>query len=143
MKEQIADIVTGTSKQLQGFKVLGIFPFYLKFITTGTHIKLAKIRAQIDALTESEPKVSDFTDPELMAKIKPLMDDYILTGLLNGRAFSWFFYFLLKRKIKECSHAQILNLFLVIQSLNEPAFFFTYWNLITKKDHTLLREVKQ
>ena len=142
MKLEIADIATDEKKRLRGFKVLGVFPFYLRYIRTGTHIQLCKIKEQIKLIAPDEPKISDFNDFKLQKKILPLVNTYCITALANNRAFTWFFKLLLKRKIATCGHFHILNLYLTIQKLNEPAFFFSYWKLIKMNENTLLKEEK-
>lgn len=142
MKLQIADIATDEKKKLHGFKILGIFPFYLRYIKTGTHIQLCRIKEQIHQSSPDEPKISDFNDSKLQEKVIPLVISYCVTALANNRAFTWFFKFLLKRKVSNCGHFHILNLYLTIQKLNEPAFFFTYWKLIKMKENMLLKEEK-
>jgi len=140
MELQIADIITNEKQLLNGFKVLGIFPFHLKYITTGTHIKLCKIKHKIQQLKPTEVDMSDFSNPELQEKLVPLVNEYCVTALVNGRPFSWLFRYLLNQKIKKCGHYHILNLFITIHKLNEPAFFLSYWTLIKQKDNTLLKE---
>lgn len=142
MKLEIADIATNEKQQLQGFKVLGVFPFYLKYITTGTHIKLCKIKEQIQTLTSEEPKMSDFYNSELQEPLVPLINEYILTALVNDRILSWFFRWVLLRKLKTCGHYHILNLYVTIHKLDDPGFFLGYWKLMNQKDNTLLKEVK-
>ena len=143
MKIELADIATNEKKKLDGFKVLGVFPFYLRYILTGTHIQLCKIREQIQELSTTEPKSSDFYNFKLQSDIIPLINKYCVTALVNGRNFGWFFRLLLNRKIKKCGHSHILNLYMTIQKLDEPVFFLSYWNWITQKDSTLLRVEKQ
>jgi hypothetical protein len=144
MNLEIANIATDEKKRLNGFRVLGVFPFYLKYITTGTHIKLCGIKAMIqDLMKGREPKVSDFEDTDLQIKLIPLLNKYIITALLNGRFLSFFLKPILLRKIKNCGHYHIVNLYVTIYKLDEPAFFLTYWKLINQKDNTLLKEVEQ
>ena len=142
MKRQLADITTNTAEKLTGFKVLGVFPFHLKYITTRTHIKLAKLRAQMQALYSEgeEPTLDDFYKPELQGKILPLMEGYCLTGLLNDRQFSWLLKPFLQRKLKRCAHQHLLSLFATIMQKNEPAFFLAYWKPLMTTDNTLLKE---
>ena len=142
MKLEIANIATDEKKKLQGFKVLGVFPFYLRYIRTGTHVQLCRIKEEIALLTKEDPKVSDFHDSKLQEKLVPLVNDYCVTALANNRGFTWLFRLLLMYKIKKCSHYHILNLYFTISKLNEPAFFLTYWKLILQKDSTLLKEAE-
>jgi len=139
----IADIATNEKKLLKGFKVLGVFPFYLRFITTGTHIQLCKIREQIRATHPDEIKLDDFYDSKLLEKVIPLINQYCVKALVNGRFLGVLFNILLKYKVKRCSHYHILNLYLTITKLNEPAFFLSYWKLILMKTNTLSKEVTQ
>ena len=143
MKLQIADIATNERKKLEGFKVFGVFPFYLRVIKTGTHIRLCRIKEQIQQISESDPKNSDFYDSKLQEKLIPLINKYCVTALVNNRFAGWFFRIVLNSKIKNCGHSHILNLYMTIMKLDEPAFFLTYWNWINQVDHTLLREAKQ
>jgi hypothetical protein len=143
MKLEIADIATNEKKKLNGFRVLGIFPFHLKYISTGTHIQLCKLRAQIQlASKEQEPKANDFFDAELQAAVTPLVNKYVVTALLNGRMFGFLIKPFLQYKIKRCSHYHLLNLYVTIYKLDEPAFFLTYWKLMNQVDNTLLKEAK-
>lgn len=138
----IANIALDAKQRLNGFKVLGVFPFYLKFIRTSTHIKLCVIRESIQAIHSGEINISDFYNSELQRKLRPLIIRYCLTGLLNDRFLSFAIRPFLSRRLKACGHFHILNLFLMIQKLDEPAFFLTYWRLIKRIDSTLLKEEK-
>jgi hypothetical protein len=142
MQLEIADIATNEKKKLQGFKVGGIFPFYLKYIRTGVHIKLCKIQEQIHRISPNEPTINDFYNSEIQEKAIPLINKYCVTALVNDRPFAWFFRKLLYMKIKTCGHFHILNLYVTIRKLNEPAFFLSYWQLIKQTDNTLLKEVE-
>lgn len=140
MKLEIADILTNEKKKLEGFKVMGIFPFHLYYITTETHLKLCKIKEQIKSIKKDSITIEDFSNYDLQSKVIPLINKYCVTGLINSRNFGWFFKLFLNRKIKKCSHYHILNLYLTIHKLNEPAFFLSYWTLVTQTDNTLLKE---
>ena len=143
MKLELADIATNEKKRLQGFKVLGIFPFYLRYIKTGTHIQLCKIREMLNKVHPKEISIEDFYSSEIQNLIIPLINKYCVTALVNNRKFSWFFKILLNREIKKCSHYHILNLFITITQLNQPAFFLSYWKLMKMKDNTILKEEEQ
>ncbi len=141
MKEQLADIASNEAHKLNGFKVLGVFPFHLKYITVRTHVQLSKIRAQMQALKGGdEPINDDFHNPELQEQLVPLLVDYCTLGLLNNRRFSVLLRPFVKRKVAACAYSHILNLYVTIFKLNEPAFFLSCWKLITMKDDTLLKE---
>jgi hypothetical protein len=144
MKEQLANIVLNEKHLLQGFKVGGVFPFYLKYIRTDTHIELCKIREQINAAAEgTAPTVADFYNPKLQEQVSPLILDYCKIALLNNRRFKTIIGWFLERKLKTCGQNHILNLYVTIQKLNEPAFFLAYWNLIRQNQSTLLKEDAQ
>lgn len=142
MELQLADISTNEKHKLNGFKVLGIFPFYLKFIRTDTHIQLARIRAEIQKITK-EPKISDFQNIDIQSKAIPLINEYCVKALLNNRNYGWFLRIFILRKIKGCSHKHIENLYVTIHKLDEPAFFLSYWKDLNRKDNTLLSEAKR
>jgi len=141
-KLELADIATNEKHKLNGFKVLGMFPFYLRYIRTDTHIQLSKIREQIQSITK-EPAVNDFYDVKIQSKAIPLINKYCVTALVNNRMFGWFYRFLLNRKVKACGHKHIENLYITIFKLDEPGFFLGYWNLLNQKDNTILSEEKQ
>ena len=142
MKQELANIALNESHKLNGFKVLGLFPFYLKYIRTDTHIELSKIRSEIQEITE-KPVSNDFYNYEIQKKATPLINLYCLTALLNKRTFGFILKPFLKRKLKSCSHKQILNLYSTILTLDQPAFFLTYWKMLNQKDNTLLLEEKR
>lgn len=139
-KLELADIATNEKKVLKGFKVLGLFPFYLKFICVGTHIKLCKIKELINRVAPNDFSANDFYDSELQANVIPLILEYCSTALLNDRPLSFLFRPIINSKLKRCGHYHLLNLFFTIHRLNEPAFFLTYWRLIKQKENTLLKE---
>jgi len=143
MKLELADIATNEKRKLQGMKVMGVFPFYLRYITTGTHIKLCAIKEQVSQIAPEAISINDFFSSKRQKEVIPLINTYCVTALVNGRSFGWFYRFLLNRKIKQCGHRHLLNLFLTIHQLNEPAFFLAYWKLIKSKESTLLKEEKQ
>ena len=143
MKLELADLATNESQLLKGFKVAGVFPFHLKYIRTDTHIQLCKIREQISILAPDEASLADYYNSDLQSKIIPLINEYCVTALVNNRRFKWFFRLLLKPKIKACSHFHILNLYLTIHKLNEPAFFLSYYRLIKAPESTLLKAETQ
>ncbi len=144
MELHLADIATNESHTLEGFKVMGVFPFRLKLITTETHIRLCRIKAKLQQIKkEEDATVDDFYDPEVQEQAQPLINEYIVTALLNGRSFSMLLRPFLKRKLKRCAHSHILNLYMTVFKLNEPAFFLTYWRPLLRKDSTLLKEVER
>ena len=140
MKIELANIVTGEKSLLKGFKVLGLLPFYLTYINVKTHVRLCKIKAQIQALTKNPPTPQDFYDVGIQEKLQPLIVEYCTTALLNDREFSFFIRFFLVRKLNKCGHSHIWNLFFTIQKFDEPAFFLSYWNALLKVDNTLIKE---
>lgn len=141
MKQDIANVVTKARLRLNGFKVLGAFPFHLSYITTNTHIKLCAIREQIRLASPEQPKADDFYNAKLMAALKPLVEDYCVTALLNSRVLSFLMKPFLKYKISRCGHQHLWNVYMTVYKLNEPAFFLSYWNQMIQVDNTLLKEV--
>lgn len=142
--QKLSDIATDTKEELKGFKVLGIFPFYLNYIKTKTQIKLCGIKDKIQKIKgDSEPNINDFYDKDLRFKTEHLINDYITIALINNRLFGFLLKPLLKIKVKECSHRQKFLLYSKILELSEPSFFLGYWNHLMIKDHTILKEEKQ
>lgn len=142
--QKLSDIATDTKEELKGFKVLGVFPFYLNYIRTKTQIKLCGIKDKIQAV-KGEEKVSenDFHDYELRLKTEPLINKYIITALINKRFLGFLLKPLLAIKVRECSHRQKFMLYSKIVELSDPSFFFGYWKHLMIKDHTILKEGKQ
>jgi hypothetical protein len=139
----LADIATNEKKLLKGFKVLGLMPFYLHYITVNTHIKLCKIKEQINEIVPGEAKLGDFYDSVIQETIIPYIQNYCVTALVNERLFGFFFRILLMQKIKKCGHFHIFNLYFTILKLDEPAFFLSYWNSIKKLDNTIYKGAEQ
>ena len=142
MKEKIAAAATDKKELLQGFKILGLFPFYVKLVSVKTHVKLCVIKEKIQDLKKDKPKNSDFYNAELQSKLIPLINKYIATALINSRPLGFLFKPFMKHKINECSHSEILHLYKKILELDEPAFFLAYWKHLMTQDHTLLKEVE-
>lgn len=142
MKLEIGNLATNEKKLLKGFKVLGVFPFYLNYINVSTHVRLCVIKEQLQSIHKEELKISDFHNSELQKKIAPLIRDYVLTGLINNRLFAFFFRLVLGWKLDKCGHYHLFNLYNTIQKLDDPSFFLIYWISIMKQDHTLLKVEK-
>ncbi len=142
MKLELADLVTNEKSKLNGFKVLGVFPFYLRYIRADVHIRLCAIKEMMSVLKDGEPESSDFYDSKLQSELIPLLNQYIVTALINKRFMGWFIKILLCRKVEGCGHTHLMNLYLTIRKLDDPAFFLIYWKLIKMPDSTLLKEVE-
>ena len=142
MKLEIADITNDSKHLLKGFKVLGVFPFYLKYIKVSTHVDLCRIKEQIKLISPKEASLADFENAELQAKIMPLILDFCRIALVNNRSFSWFFNLVLGQKLKSCGHWHILNIYLTIFKLNDPSFFLMYWKHLKTQENTLLKEAE-
>jgi len=141
---ELANVATNEKKLLKGFRVLGVFPFYLRYIRTDTHIQLCRIREKIHRIYDGEIQIENFYDSELQAKLVPLINEYCCTALVNNRTLAFLYRFLISNKLKTCGHYHILNLYITIIRLNEPAFFLSYWKLIRMKSENIrLKEVKQ
>lgn len=140
MKSQLADIALDESRKLNGFRVGGLFPFYLKHIKTRTHIRLCEIQERINQVSDSKDLLSDFYNPTVQAHILPLIEEYILVALLNNRRGKWLIRPFLRKKIARCGHKQLCNLYFTIQQLNEPAFFLAYYKRLKQTTGILLRE---
>ncbi len=143
MKSQLADIALDESRKLNGFRVGGILPFYLKYIKTRTHIRLCEIQERINEASDSKDLLSDFYNPTVQAHILPLIEEYILVALLNNRTGKWLIRPFLRKKIERCGHKQLCNLYFTIQQLNEPAFFLAYYKHLKRTTGTILKEEEQ
>lgn len=142
--QKLSDIATDTKEKLNGFKVLGIFPFYLNYIRTKTQIKLCGIKDKIQKIQgDKKPDINDFYNYDLRKKTEPLLNEYITTALLNSRFLGFILKPILKLKVKECSHRQKFLLYSKILELSDSSFFLGYWNHLMIKDHTILKEGKQ
>lgn len=153
MKLELADIATNEKHVLKGFKVLGVFPFYLKYIRVDTQIQLSAIHSEINKITNKEASLDDFNNLEIQSKFAPLFKKYCLTGLVNSsnKDYGTIKEFIYKKlvlnklnkKIEQCGYKQLFSLYSTIRQLNEPAFFFTCWKDLRRKENTILSEEKQ
>ena len=139
--QKIAKIFNKDKELLNGFKILGIFPFYLKHISMPVQIKILALKDLLREIKgDSEVDVNDFYTTELMRKSMPIIFDIITTGLINGRKLGSLLYPFIRAKVKECSHEQIHGLYSKTTELSDPGFFLSYYQHMTKKDHTILKE---
>lgn len=139
--QKLADIANDKKELLNGFKVLGIFPFYLKHIRTSTQIEICRLRDKIQEIkSEGEVTLNDFYDTKIMTKTKPLIDKLITVALVNQRKFGWLLYPFVKAKVKECDHQQINSLYIMIVKLSDASFFLGYYHHMMTKDHMILKE---
>lgn len=136
--EELGNIIDDAKKELKGFKLFGIFPFYVNYIGFRTHIKLCVIKEKIQSLSK-EPSNADFDNSELQKQLYPLMVNYITTALINKRPLYYIFKPFVKYKVSQSSHASILNMYINITKLDDPSFFLLYWKLILRKDNTILK----
>jgi len=146
MREQLADIAANDPVRLKGFKVLGIFPFHLRYLTARTHIRMCKVRAQMQALLpegQEEPTVNDFYNPTVQEPLLPLLFKYCMIGILNQRPFGWVLVPFIYLKLRRSSQRQIWQMYMTLYKMAEPAFFFSYWKMVHMKDNTLLKEATQ
>lgn len=139
--EQIASLALEESQLLEGFKVGGLIPFRLSYIRVSTHIKLCVLREQIKKIVTGG-EMEDFLNPEIQAKLTPVLFNYIVTGLLNDRKFGWLLRPFLRAKVKGLSYAHLCGLYMGIQKMGEPAFFLVICKGMTATPNTILREVE-
>lgn len=154
MELQLADIATNEKHLLKGFKVLGVFPFYLNYIRVDTQIQLSKIQTQIEKVSEKKASIDDFSNSEIQEKFVPLFKNFCLTGLINFKdrdrenrqeysrisewAFNKFVVKKLTKKINECGYKQLYSLYAMIRKLNDPSFFLACWSDLKRKENTKL-----
>lgn len=139
--EKVANIFTDKKEKLIGFKIMGVFPFYLSFIRLPVHIELCLLQEKIQALKgdEVEASMNDFYDAELLKKITPLLYEYCTIGLINNRVIGFLLYPFIKRKVAQCSIRQVHGMYRKIKELSDPAFFFDIWMHLMKKNHIILK----
>lgn len=140
--KDISDIVTNQKKKLQGFKILGVFPFYSQPTNVKTHVQLCRIKNELQKIKTDEIKISDFSNYKLQSKIYPLILEYCLLALLNDRNLSFLYKPILKHKLSKSTYKQLCDLFNHFIKLNEPAFFFSIWNYLMLKNDTILKVEK-
>ena len=141
--EKLSNIITQNKEQLHGVKILYFIPFFVKYITVRTHVKMCAIRAKMTALQGSkEVNINDFYNAEKQSVSSELIMNYCLIGLLNDRMFSFLYRPFLKRKLSKCTYKEIHGIYSKLLELSEPAFFLGIWTHSSKADHTLLKEEK-
>lgn len=139
--KKIASIANDDKELLNGFKIFGVFPFYLKHIRTGVQIEICSIRDEIQEIKGNrEVSLNDFYNTDLMKNTKPLIDKLIAKALINKRVFGWFLYPFILKKVKECNFKQINGLYKKIVELSDATFFLGCYHHLTLKDHTILKE---
>lgn len=143
IEKKIADITINRKEILKGFKILGLFPFYLSYIRCSTHVDLVVIRSQIQKIAGGVEGLDAFYNGPLMSKIQPLINSFCITGLINSRLLGFVLKPFIRAKIKECTHRQVLDIYTKIIELSDAGFFLTYWNHLKMKNHTVLKEEKQ
>jgi hypothetical protein len=139
--KKIAHISNDVAGKIEGFKVLGVIPFYLKYIRIPVMVELSVILDRIKEIKgDSDVTIDDIFNSKLMVEIMPLMFEYVTVGLVNKTFLGKLFKPLIKRKVKQCSAEQLRNLYIVIQNLANYAFFFDMYKHMTIKTHVVLRE---
>lgn len=139
--KKIAIIANNEGEQLYGFKILGVFPFYLKHIKNTTHIKICELRDEMQEIKgNNKASINDFYNTELMKKTLPLINKLITKALINKRLLGFILYPFIKRKVDECSNEQKKDLYKKILELSDASFFLSYYQDMITKDYTLLKE---
>ena len=142
-KEKIATITKDKKELLSGFKVLGMFPFYVKYLRGETKIDLSLIQAKIRAANGGGDVYEDtLIDNAKLKYIIPLIEEYLTIGLINSRFLGKLFKFFIKQKVKSCSEEQKSGLYVMLYKLQDASFFLSYFRHLVQKEHTILKEVK-
>jgi hypothetical protein len=144
MKQKLSKIVLEKKEKLYGFKILGVFPFYLKYITLATQIELCAIQDKIIQLKKGEKaSIDDFYNHDLMLQSKDLIFEFCTVGLINDRFLGSILRPLIELKIKKCGHRHIHSIYAKLFELRDPSFFLDYWTHLQRSDSTILKEEKQ
>lgn len=138
---KLGHIANNEAGKLEGFKVLGMFPFYLKHLRNDVMIDCLIIKDKIQDIKGSdETTMNDVFDSLFMKQIQPLVYEYVTIGLINKSIIGRIFKPFIKAKVKSCSNKQLHNLYAVIQKLSDYAFFLDILNHLNQKDHVILKE---
>ena len=144
IEEKLGNIAVNNKSLLNGFKILGVFPFYLNYIRVDTNIDIALLKIKLRKIKgEETPTIDDFYDPILLQKIKPIIDELITVALINNRFLGFLLKPFVKLKVRQCSHRQIFLLYKKIVELSDGGFFLTYWIEMMKKSHVILKTGNQ
>ena len=140
--QKMAAIALKKGEELEGFKILGIFPFYVKHLSMTTQIKICEIRDILQELRDSEGDVTlnDFYNTKQLKKALPYIHKLITKGLINSKWYNYFLYPFLLSKVKNCSNIDLKLLYEKLLEKADPSFFLSCYHHMTTKDHTVLKE---
>ena len=137
---KIAQIAKDKKEKLNGLKILGFIPFYVKYLRGSTIIEMCEIQAKIRAANGGSDVYNDTPiNHDILKIVIPLIDEYITIGLLNNRLISCILKPFVKSKVRDCSEEQKTHLYMMLYKFRDPSFFLSYYPHLVKKDHTILK----
>lgn len=139
VEKEVVNLITDNYDELTGFKIFGIFKFYLNDLKVKTVTELCGIRLEIQKVQKELNIEEDILDPINMKKVIPLYVEYCLVGLINGRTYLYPIKYFLKRKIENLSWTNIYNIYAKLFQKTNVGFFFLLSNQIAHQNREIIR----
>ena len=139
IEKEVVNLITDNYDELRGFKIFGLFPFYLNDLKVKVVVELCGIRQEIQKVQKELNIEEDILDPINMKKVIPLYVEYCLVGLLNDRKYLYPIKPFLKRKIENLSWSNIYNIYAKLFQKTNVGFFFLLSNQIAHQNREIIR----
>lgn len=139
VEKEVINLIVDNFDELRGFKIFGLFPFYLNDLKVKTVAELCGIRLEIQKVQKELKTEEDILDPINMQKVIPLYVEYCLVGLINGRTYLYPIKYFLKRKIENLSWTNIYNIYAKLFQKTNVGFFFLLSNQIAHQNREIIR----
>ena len=139
VEKEVVNLIVDNFDELRGFKIFGLFPFYLNDLKVKVVVELCGIRQEIQKVQKELNIEEDMLDPINMKKVIPLYVKYCLVGLLNDRKYLYPIKPFLRRKIENLSWSNIYNIYDKLFHKTNVGFFFLLSNQIRHQSREIIR----
>ena len=139
VEKEVVNLIVDNFDELRGFKIFGLFPFYLNDLKVKVVAELCGIRQEIQKIQKELNTEEDILDPINMKKVIPLYAEYCTIGLLNDRKYLYPIKPFLRRKIENLSWSNIYNIYDKLFHKTNVGFFFLLSNQIRHQNREIIR----
>ena len=139
VEKEVVNLIVDNDDELYGFKIFGIFKFYLNDLKVKTVAELCGIRQQIQETQKKLTLVEDMLDASNMQNVIPLYIDYCLVGLLNNRKYLYILKPFLKKKLENLSWSNIYNIYAKLFEKTNIRFFFQLSSEMSHQSREIIR----
>lgn len=123
-EKEVVNLIVDSNDELHGFKIFGLFKFYLNDLKVKVVAELCGIRQEIQNIQKDLKTDEDVLDPINMNKVIPLYIDYCLIGLINDRKYLYPIKPFLRKKLENLSWLNIYNIYEKLFQKSNLYFFF-------------------